>query len=341
MKQGLTIKDIAQEAQLIRSRVVFCCVLVAAVSLLLLARMFQLQVIDHEHFATLSEDNRVKIVPVAPTRGLVFDRNGTVLAQNTPTYSLEIVPEAVGDMEKLLPALREIVEISPEDEREFRALLNKKRRFDSVPLKTRLSEEEVARVSVNRHLFPGVDVHARLSRSYPLGKIGSHLIGYVGRINEQELESIDTSTYRATSHIGKTGVEQAFEELLHGEVGFQHVETNALGRTLRVLQRNDPIPGSSVYLTVDIGLQAIAEQALEGESGSVVAIDPATGEVLALVSVPTYDPNLFVDGINRAAYQALLRSPSRPLFNRALAGQYPPGSTVKPFYALAGLERNA
>jgi penicillin-binding protein 2 len=340
MKHALTIKDIAQEAQLIRSRVVFCCVLVAVVSLLLLARMFQLQVIEHEHFATLSEDNRVKIVPVPPTRGLVFDRNGTVLAQNTPTYSLEVVPEAIEDIDSLLVELRNIVEIPEEEEAQFRALLNKKRRFDSIPLRSRLTEEEVARISVNRHRFPGVDVQARLSRDYPLGEIGSHLIGYVGRISEEELQSIDSSTYRATTHIGKTGVEQAFEDLLHGEIGFQHVETNALGRTLRVLQRKDPVPGSSLYLTVDIGLQAVAEQALGENNGAIVAIDPGNGEVLALVSVPNYDPNLFVDGINRATYQAMLQSPDRPLFNRALAGRYPPGSTVKPFFALAGLEQN-
>lgn len=340
MKHALTIKDIAQEAQLIKSRVVFCCVLVAVVSLLLLVRMFQLQVIEHEHFATLSEDNRVRIIPVPPTRGLVFDRNGTVLSQNTPTYSLEVVPEAIENIDSLLVKLRSIVEISEEDEEGFRELLAKKRLFDSVPLRARLSEEEVARISVNRHLFPGVDVHARLSRDYPLGEIGSHLIGYVGRINEEELQSIDTSNYRATVHIGKTGIEQAYEDLLHGEIGFQHVETNALGRTLRVLQRKDPVPGSSIYLTVDIGLQAVAEQALGEENGAVVAIDPGNGEVLALVSVPTYDPNLFVDGINRTVYQNLLRSPDRPLFNRALAGRYPPGSAVKPFFGLAGLARN-
>ncbi len=341
MKHALTIKDIAQEAQLIKSRVVFCCVLLSVMCVLLLARMFQLQVIEHEHFATLSEDNRVKIVPVPPTRGLVFDRNGTVLAQNTPTYSLEVVPEAVEDIDSLPDRLRDLVEISEEDEADFRVLLSRKRRFDSVPLRTRLTEEEVARISVNRHLFPGVDVQARLSRNYPLGQIGSHLIGYVSRINEQELQNLDTSNYRATSQIGKIGVEQAFEELLHGEVGFQHVETNALGRTLRVLQRKDPVPGSSIYLTIDIGLQAVAEQALGEEDGAIVAIDPTSGEVLALVSVPTFDPNLFVDGINRATYKALLQSPNRPLFNRALAGQYPPGSTIKPFIGLAGLEQNA
>ncbi|MDX1557079.1 MAG: penicillin-binding protein 2, partial [Xanthomonadales bacterium] len=262
MRPILTIKDIAQEAQLIRARVVICCVLIACLSVVILVRMFQLQVIGYEHFATLSEDNRVKIVPVAPTRGLVFDRNGTVIAQNVPTYSLEVVPEAVEDMDGLIKSLRRILPITDDDEARFYELLSKKRRFDSLPLRYRLNEEEVARFSVNRHLFPGVDIEARLSRDYPLGEIGSHLIGYVGRINEEELQTIDTSNYRATAHIGKTGVEQAYEDLLHGTVGYQHVETNAQGRTLRVLQRKDPVPGSSLYLTIDVGLQAVAEQAL-------------------------------------------------------------------------------
>ncbi len=340
MRPILTIKDIAQEAQLIRARVVICCVLIACMSVIILARLFQLQVIDYQHFATLSEDNRVKIVPVAPTRGLVFDRNGTVIAQNVPTYSLEVVPEAVEDIDALIADLGRIIPISEDDETRFRELLKKKRRFDSLPLRYRLNEEEVARFSVNRHLFPGVDVQARLSRDYPLAEISSHFIGYVGRINEEELQNIDTSNYRATAHIGKTGVEQAFEDLLHGTVGYQHVETNAQGRTLRILQRKDPIPGSSLYLTIDVGLQAVAEQALGEENGAVVAIEPATGDVLALVSVPTYDPNLFVDGIDEAAYGKLIGSPDRPLFNRAINGQYPPGSTVKPFFALAGLEYN-
>jgi len=338
MRHVLLIKDIAQEAQLIKARVVFCCVFIACMSVVLIVRMFQLQVIEHEHFATLSEDNRVKIVPVAPTRGLIFDRNGTVLAQNVPTYSLEVVPESVDDLDGLLDRLREFMEISDTNEKRFRELLKTKRRFDSVPLRYRLDEEEVAQFAVNRHLFPGVDVHARLSRNYPLSEIGSHVIGYVARINEAELQTIDLSNYRATSHIGRIGVEQALEGILHGVVGFQHVETNAQGRTLRVLQRKDPAPGSSVYLTIDIGLQAVAEQALGKNNGAVVAIVPGTGEVLALASVPTYDPNLFVDGIDQASYQALLHSPDRPLFNRAINGQYPPGSTVKPFLGLAGLE---
>ncbi len=338
MKSIHTIKDIARETRIVRSRVVAACVGVFLLAGVLVLRMVQLQVVEYEHFSTLSEDNRVKIVPLAPTRGLIYDRNGVALAQNTPTFTLEIVPENVDDMEKLLTELRDVVYITPEDIKRFRGMLRKKRRFQSVPLRYRLNELEVARFSVNRHRFPGVDVHARLTRSYPLGASSVHLLGYVGRISEEELQSVDAAEYRGTTHIGKTGVEQAYEALLHGEPGLQHVETNAQGRILRVLERSDPTPGSNLHLTIDASLQAVAERALGSENGAVVAVDPATGALLAFASTPVYDPNLFVDGIDSRTYQNLLASPERPLFNRALNGQYPPGSTVKPFVGLAGLE---
>jgi len=333
-----TIKDIAAEAGIVRGRVIAACVTVLLLAGVLVARMAQLQVVEYEHFSTLSEDNRVKIVPLAPTRGLIYDRNGVELAQNTPTFSLEIVPENVDDMTELLTELGKLVEISDEDNERFRSMLKKKRPFQSVPLRYRLSEEEVARISVNRHRFPGADVQARLTRSYPLGASAVHLLGYVGSMNEEDLQSVDAAEYRGTTHIGKTGVEQAYESLLHGRPGFQHVETNAQGRILRVLERSDPTPGSNIYLTVDASLQAVAERALGGENGAVVAVDPATGGLLAFASMPVYDPNLFVDGIDSKTYRKLLASPERPLFNRALNGQYPPGSTVKPFVGLAGLE---
>lgn len=338
MKPLHTIKDIAAEAGIVRGRVIAACVTVLLLAGVLVARMAQLQVVEYEHFSTLSEDNRVKIVPLAPTRGLIYDRNGVELAQNTPTFSLEIVPENVDDMTELLAELGKLVEISDEDSERFRSMLKKKRPFQSVPLRYRLSEEEVARISVNRHRFPGADVQARLTRSYPLGASAVHLLGYVGSMNEEDLQSVDAAEYRGTTHIGKTGVEQAYESLLHGRPGFQHVETNAQGRILRVLERSDPTPGSNVYLTVDASLQAVAERALGGENGAVVAVDPATGGLLAFASMPVYDPNLFVDGIDSKTYRKLLASPERPLFNRALNGQYPPGSTVKPFVGLAGLE---
>jgi penicillin-binding protein 2 len=333
-----TIKDVAGEARIVRGRVIAACFGVLLLAGVLVLRMLQLQVVDYEHFSTLSEDNRVKLVPLAPTRGLIYDRNGVQLAQNTPTFTLEIVPENVEDMQELLAELGELVALTPEDIERFRDMLEKTRPFQSVPLRYRLNEEEVARFSVNRHRFPGADVQARLTRSYPLGASGVHLIGYVGRMNEEDLQSVDTAEYRGTTYIGKTGVEQAYESLLHGKPGFQQVETNAQGRILRILERTDPTPGRNIYLTIDASLQALAERALGGENGAVVAVDPATGGLLAFASTPVYDPNLFVDGIDRKTYRTLLASPERPLFNRALNGQYPPGSTVKPFVGLGGLE---
>jgi len=290
MNPVLTIKDMAREARLFKGRVVAASLFIVLLALMLVARMMQLQIAEFEHFSTLSEDNRVNIVPLAPTRGLIYDRNGVILAQNTPTFSLEVVPENVEDMGKLIAELRTLVDISEEDVQRFNELRGKRRRFQSVPLRLRLDEEEVARFAVNRHRFPGADVHARLTRSYPLGMSAVHLVGYVGRMNEDDLQSVDATNYRGTTHIGKTGVEQAYESVLHGEVGFQHVETNALGRTLRVLERKDPVPGSNLYLTVDAGLQAVAEQALGDDNGAVVAIDPATGAVLAFASMPVFDP---------------------------------------------------
>jgi len=333
-----TIKDIAVESRIVRTRVIAACFVVFLLACVLVLRMAQLQVVEYEHFSTLSEDNRVKFVPLAPTRGLIYDRNGVELAQNTPTFSLEVVPENVEDMAALLAELGELVEITPEDTARFYGMLKKKRPFQSVPLRFRLDEEEVARFSVNRHRFAGADVHARLTRSYPLGASAVHLLGYVGSMNEEDLQAVDAAEYRGTTHIGKTGVEQAYESLLHGKPGFQHVETNAQGRILRVLERSDPIPGNNIYLTIDASLQAVAERALGDENGAVVAVDPSTGGLLAFASMPVYDPNLFVDGIDSKSYRELLASPERPLFNRALNGQYPPGSTVKPFVGLAGLE---
>lgn len=340
MPPGVTLKDITHESNLFRTRVIFAYVVVVLLFLGLVLRLVELQVIEHRHFQTLSHNNRVKIIPVAPTRGLIFDRNGVVLAQNTPSFSLEIVPEDVEELEEVIDELRAIIEISETDEQRVLGLVSKKRRFDQIVLRTRLSEEEVARFAVNRHRFPGVDVYARLSRDYPLGSLGVHLVGYVGRISERELHNVDPANYRGTNYHGKTGVELAYEKYLHGRVGYKHVEVNAQGRELRELKlkRQDPIPGANLYLGVDASLQAVAEASFNGESGSLVALDPSTGDILAFVSMPGYDPNLFVDGIDRKSYRELLNASERPLFNRALSGQYPPGSTVKPFIGLAGLE---
>jgi penicillin-binding protein 2 len=338
MSPVVTIKDAAWESQLFRGRSLVAAVCIAVMSLLLAGRMAHLQVLEHAHFATLSEDNRVKVVPVPPTRGLIFDRNGIVLAENVATFSLELVPEAVDDLDATVKALAEIVDIADVDWQRFRRTLQSSRRFERVPLRLRLSQEEVARFSVNRHRFPGVEVEARLSRYYPLGALTAHVVGYVGRINEKELRRIDAADYSGSTHIGKTGVEKSYEDQLHGEVGYQHVEINAQGRVLRVLERRDPVPGDNLTLYLDVGLQKSATEALSEESGAVVAIDPLTGGVVAMVSKPGFDANLFVDGIDRKTYRGLLRSAGRPLFNRALNGQYPPGSTIKPFLALAGLE---
>jgi penicillin-binding protein 2 len=334
----VTIKDTARESLLFRGRIAVAVLLVACMSLLILARLSHLQVYEHEHFKTLSEDNRVKVVPVTPTRGLIFDRNGVVLAENVPTFSLELIPEAVDDLDLVVAQLGELVEISEDDRHRFQRALASSRRFQHVPLRLRLTEEEVSRFAVNRHRFPGVDVEARLTRYYPLGALTAHLVGYVGRINEKELQRLDAAEYRGSTHVGKTGVEHKYETVLHGKVGYQHVEINAQGRVLRVLERIDPVPGDNLTLHLDVGLQQQSSVALGIEHGSIVAIDPLTGGVLAMVSKPTFDANLFVDGINAKTYRALLRSSGRPLFNRAINGQYPPGSTVKPFLALASLE---
>lgn len=338
MAPRLTIKNNAWESMLLRTRVVVAFVAVVCLSVALLVRLVNLQIMEYDHFKTLSHENRVKIVPVAPTRGLIFDRKGILLAQNTPTFSLEVLPEAVDDMDAVLAELRGLVEIREVDERRFRRLVEEKRRFEYVPLRSRLSDAEVARLAVNRHRFPGVEIRARLSRDYPMGSLGVHVIGYVGRISERELRQVDSTNYWGTDQFGKTGVEQSYEDLLHGKVGYEHVETNAQGRRLRVLEHKPPVPGKHVFLTVDVSLQAVAEAALGEENGAVVAIEPETGDVLAFASVPGFDPNEFVDGIEAANYRALLTSPDRPLFNRALYGRYPPGSTVKPFVALGGLE---
>ena len=333
-----SIKDHLFESQLFLGRAIVSGILVILVMLLLTARMFYLQVANHEHFTTLSKDNRVKLQPLPPTRGLIYDQNGLILAQNLPAYSLEITPEKTTDLDATIQALRKIIDISDDDIQRFQHLRSQHRRFDSIPLRVRLQDDEVARLAVNRHRFPGVDVKATLLRDYPQGMQTAHLLGYVGRINERELDYIDTSNYSGTSYIGKNGVEKSYESLLHGQVGLQQVEVNAKGRVLRVLENRAPRPGDNLRLFLDMDLQRTALHALGDYNGAVAAIEIKTGGVLALVSKPGYDPNLFVEGISNAAYEALKNSIDKPLFNRAIRGQYPPGSTVKPFIGLAGLE---
>lgn len=338
MAVRIAIKDHIRESRLFTSRAVTAFVAVVLTLLAIVVRMAYLQIAGHEHYTTLSQNNRVSIQPLAPTRGLIYDRNGVVLAQNLPTYALEIVPERVADLDTTLTELARLIDISDSDVQRFRERIKQKRRFQPVALRHRLSDEEVARLAVNRHRFPGIEIAARLTRDYPQANLAVHAVGYVGRINEQELARINTSNYAASSHIGKLGIEKAYEDLLHGTVGFQRVETNVLGRTLRVLDRTPPAPGHDIVLTLDAELQRVAKQAMGDQRGAVVAVDPRNGDLLVLASLGDYDPNLFVNGIDHKTYDALQKSRAKPLFNRALLGQYPPGSTIKPFIGLAGLE---
>jgi len=330
-------KDQSEESQLFADRTLVAGILVFAALCLLTARLVQLQIESHEHFATLSQDNRVKLEPLPPTRGLIYDANGVLLADNVPSYSVEITLDKVGDLAATIAALGTIIPIGAEDLGRFERLRKQRRRFEGVPIRTNLSQEEVARIAVKGHAFPGVQIRAQLVRAYPLGEHTAHVLSYVGRISEEELVRIDASAYAGTDYIGKGGVEKAYEDLLHGRVGHQQVEVNAEGRALRVLASQPPRAGQDLALYLDIGLQQDAAQALGEARGAVVAIDPRTGGVLALVSRPAFDPNLFVEGISQADYRALTQSPDKPLFNRAIRGQYPPGSTIKPFVGLGGL----
>lgn len=333
-----TLKDHFQETQIFNQRIIVAGVFMVVLLFLLLIRLVYLQITNEEHYSTLSDNNRVSIRPIPPTRGLIFDRNGVLLAQNLPSFTLEIIPEHVEDLNKTLDELGQLISITKEDLKRFHKNRRKKRRFEGIPLRFRLNDDEVAKISVQQHKLNGVEIKAQLSRHYPQGELAVHAVGYVSRINEKELRKLDASNYSATTHIGKVGIERTYEDILHGQVGFQHVETDAQGRVLRVLDRTLPVSGKNLYLNLNSKVQAIAEKNLEGNNGALVAIDPRNGAVLAMVSVPVYDPNLFVHGISSLKYNALSGSPERPLFNRALRGQYPPGSTVKPFIGLAGLE---
>lgn len=335
-------KDHQQELHSFRLRIgIAGGVVVAAFSLLLL-RFVYLQIVQYDYYHTKAEDNRISIVPIMPNRGLILDRSGIVLARNYSAYTLEIFPGEVTDLEKTIDELASIVEIRPSDRIRFKRLLIESKGADSVPIRTRLTDEEVAKFAVNRYRFPGVDIRARLFRQYPLKEIASHVIGYIGRINERDAKRIDdeglSANYKGTDHIGKTGLEQSYENELHGNTGYEQVEVDSAGRGVRTLSRTPPTPGNNLVLTLDIKLQQVAEQAFGDNRGALVAIDPATGGILAFVSKPGFDPNLFVDGIDPANWDALNDSPDRPMVDRALAGTYPPGSTFKPYMALAALQ---
>ncbi len=339
MPRRFAIKDHFRETQLFNQRSTLALVLATLLTLVLIGRLIYLQIFDHEHFATLSHDNRVNIVSLPPTRGLIYDRNGVLLAQNLPAFGIEVIPEQVHDIDISLKELALIIKVEQDDIDRFHRLRKQKPAFSSVPLRFRLSDEEVALFAVNRHRFPGFDVVARLMRNYPLKNTMVHTLGFVGRINAEEIRTLDASDYSGSTHIGKVGIEKAYEDTLHGTVGIKHVEVNATGRVLRILKQHNPQPGKDLTLTIDTRLQYLAEQTLGKNRGAIVALNPNNGDVLAFVSTPTYDPNLFVMGIDKASYEKL-KAPDRPLFNRALQGQYPPGSTIKPFMGLAGLEYN-
>lgn len=333
-----SLKDRRQEVGLFFRRSLVAGLFVVLALAMLVLRLVQLQVVHHDHFTTLSQDNSVKLEPLPPTRGRIFDASGVLLAENVPAFALELIPEKTGSLPDTIERLRGVLPISDEDVRRFTRLRRQSRPFESIPLKLNLNEEEVARFAVVGHRFPGADIRASFLRRYPLGEDTAHVVGYVGRINEAELKEISPSEYRGTNFIGKTGVEKAYEEQLHGRVGVQEVEVNARGRVLRVLESRSPRSGYDLHLYLDVGLQQEAEAALGELNGAVVAIEPASGGILALASRPSFDPNPFVEGIGPEAYKRLRDSKDRPLFNRAIKGQYPPGSTVKPFIALAGLE---
>jgi len=332
------LKDDYLENRLIRRRLVLAAVFILLLLGLVLGRLYVLQIVEYQHFSTLSDSNRIRIKALPPTRGLIFDRNGVVMANNLPTYRLEIVREQVEDLEITLQQLQQYVDYDEQDLKRFRQASKRRRPFESIPLKLNLNDEEVARLAVNLHQLEGVEINARLTRNYPQGEHAVHALGYVGRIDERDLGEVNEVDYAGTTHIGKLGLERFYEHELHGTVGVQQVEVNANGRTLRVLSESPPVQGNNLHLTIDSKLQRIAEKAFADRSGAAVAIDPRNGEILALVSMPIFDPNLFVNGISYDNYNALRDSPSRPLFNRALSGQYPPGSTTKPFFGLAGLE---
>lgn len=333
-----TLKDHFKESKLYLNRTVTATVLVLLLIILLVIRLAYLQIYQHDLYKTLSLNNQVRLVPITPPRGVIYDRNGVLLAENVPAFNLEITIARVRNLTETVEALGKIIPLKENEKQHFFKQIKYKKSHEGIPIRRQLTEEEVAKFSLEKHRFSGVDIVARFIRYYPLGEMISHAIGYIAPISEKDLEKIDSAQYRGSYYIGKTGLERFYEKELHGHSGYQHVETDACGRVIRVLSRTSPVAGSNLYLSLDSELQRVAYEALEEYKGSVVVMDPNNGEILAFVSKPGFDPNLFVQGIDTNTYKALRNSPERPLFNRALQGQYPPGSTVKPFIALQGLE---
>lgn len=344
LKKRVAIQDFAAESRLFNQRAVVAMLVVVLLFSVIIFNMYQLQVVKYQDYQTRSEGNRIKVVPMAPNRGLIYDRSGILLAENRPVFSLELVPEQVGDMSATLDALAGLIALTPEQTDNFLKQVRAQRRFNSIALKEQLTDTEVAIVAANQHRFPGVTVEARLSRHYPFGDLFTHAIGYIGKINSRELQQLEqdgeAANYAASRDIGKIGLERYYQRELHGTMGYQEVEVNNRGRTIRVLRSVPAISGQNIHLGLDVGLQLTAQQVLQQQRGAIVAIDPRDGAVLAFYSNPSYDPNLFVHGISSANYNALLNSRDRPLINRVTQGAYPPASTIKPHLALLGLETN-
>ena len=342
MPQYVELKNLEGELAEFRRRAAFAAVFVLSLFGVLLGRFVYLQVMQHEYYYTQAEANRISLVPIVPNRGLILDRHGTVLAHNFTAYTLEINPTQVNDLEGTIDALSKVIEIAPKDRRRFKRLLDESRQMAAIPIRTRLSEAEIARFAANRYRFPGVEINARLFRRYPNGTLASHVVGYIGRINQKDMDSLEQkgllSNYRGSEHMGKTGLEQMYERELHGTTGVEQVEVDSGGRAVRTLSRTPPVSGNNLQLHLDLRLQEAAEAAFGERRGALIAIDPATGGILAFVSKPGFDPNLFIDGIDPATWNELNTHPDRPMVNRALNGQYPPGSTYKPFMALAALQ---
>ena len=342
MKRHVELRNHPVELHKFRFRLAISACFVLVLFLILYVRFYYLQVSQQEHYHTLAEANRISISPLVPNRGLIYDRNGRALAQNYSAYTLEVIPSKIQNLELTLDELAAIIEITATDRQRFKKLLKESKRFNSLPIRSRLTDVEIATFAANRYRFPGIEIKARVLRQYPEKEVVSHIIGYISRINDQDLEQLERNeelnNYRGSQHIGKIGIEQSYEKQLHGITGFEEVETDAAGRSIRVLSRTPSIPGNNLILSIDLGLQEAAENAFGDRRGALVALDPNNGEVLAFVSKPGYDNNLFIGGIDQENWNLLNNSIDRPLNNRALRGVYPPGSTFKPFMALAALE---
>lgn len=338
------LRNVEMDLARFRVRVLVASFFVVLCFLLLASRLVYLQVVRHEDLKEQAENNRTAIVPIVPNRGLILDRNGVVLATNYSAYTLEITPSKVGDIDQTLESIAAVIDVTARDRKRFKKLMDESKSFESLPIRTRLTDEEVAKFAAQRFRFPGVEIKARLFRNYPFGELGSHVVGYIGRVNQAEKKAMEDwpdeeqTNYRGTEYIGKLGIEQSFESQLHGTTGVDSVETSAGGRAVRKLASNPSTPGNTVILSIDIKLQKMVEDLYGDRRGALVAMDPKTGEILAFVSKPTFDPNLFVEGIDVESWKALNESPDKPLLNRALRGTYPPGSTYKPFMAMAALQ---